>query len=251
MSDETYGFNAKRVFGNGVGDKPFDPYDGGGMFDPLNLGGDFGEKIGSKAGQADGHMNFLRQVGGTSVSVPSILGGERRSRQRGKRTRQGGERRIRMGTGANQYDIRNIDVFKGFEGLGEGFERPVTRLRKTVPRDIKVIKEKNIVTQVRRTRQYEQLLKRQKREEPANIYIRQREAGIRRAEKELAERQKKKGEGGGGEEGGVKEARYGYHGIVNKPTLFLAGEGGKEYVSITPKGKKKIRQHNIFDWGNF
>ncbi|MEM2128008.1 MAG: hypothetical protein QXH67_07290, partial [Candidatus Bathyarchaeia archaeon] len=33
------------------------------------------------------------------------------------------------------------------------------------------------------------------------------------------------------------EGQYGFEGLVGRPTLFLAGEAGPEYVSIRPEGR--------------
>jgi hypothetical protein len=35
---------------------------------------------------------------------------------------------------------------------------------------------------------------------------------------------------------GVVPAANGFNGMVNKPTMFLAGEAGSEHVSVTPNG---------------
>lgn len=322
---EDYGFNPKRVFGNGVGNKPFNLSDGGGMFDPLSLGENYGEKIGREAGLANGEMSFLRQIGRQERGIPSILP---TSRPRGRPAT--GRRRtqrvsVRQGGGGyGGYDIRNIDVLQGFEGLGAGFERSTTKFRKALPKDIKVVRQKNIVTQVVRQRKYRKLIKRQRQAEPHEIAIRQarrtekiqtqrqeqqsreiarraketekeqqkqtaedyrarqqerreskgelelarkalrlkqeeeREAD-RRERREDQQRRSSRGRGGQGYEGVPKEAfeaRYGFHGIVNKPTLFLAGEAGSERVNIRPiKGNKMSRSRNnsrnIFDWRNF
>ncbi len=45
------------------------------------------------------------------------------------------------------------------------------------------------------------------------------------------------GGGGASGSGGDITAQHGFHGWVKKPTRFLAGERGKEYVSITPKNR--------------
>ena len=46
----------------------------------------------------------------------------------------------------------------------------------------------------------------------------------------------------------IKEARHGYHGYIYKPTMFLAGEAGREYVSISPKKRKKSNSIYDFDF---
>lgn len=48
-----------------------------------------------------------------------------------------------------------------------------------------------------------------------------------------------------------KEAKYGFHGYVNKPTHFLVGEAGKERVDIYPIRRRQKRMGMIddFDFG--
>ena len=53
------------------------------------------------------------------------------------------------------------------------------------------------------------------------------------------------------EMGEVTEARFGYEGVVNQPTLFLAGEAGSEHVKISPTKRNKPSAKNILDWRNF
>lgn len=43
-------------------------------------------------------------------------------------------------------------------------------------------------------------------------------------------------------EAGIKAAK-GYHGIIDHPTYFLAGEAGREKVSIEPVNKLHIKLH--------
>ena len=50
--------------------------------DALGIGGDFGSQIGSRAGKANGHGNFLGVIGREQVSVPSVTGKGRIARGR-------------------------------------------------------------------------------------------------------------------------------------------------------------------------
>ena len=44
---------------------------------------------------------------------------------------------------------------------------------------------------------------------------------------------------------GAKRAALGYDGMVNRPTLFLAGEAGPEHVKVTPKGGKGRQKRSM------
>jgi hypothetical protein len=46
------------------------------------------------------------------------------------------------------------------------------------------------------------------------------------------------------EEPTLKQARNGYKGYVSRPTFFLAGEAGREFVSIKPMKRKTSRKQN-------
>lgn len=49
---------------------------------------------------------------------------------------------------------------------------------------------------------------------------------------------------------GEIKAAHGFHGMVYKPTHFLAGEAGRERVNITPMKKHSKPKHNEWSMNN-